>query len=483
MHGIMFYFFCLSCLLSLLYAELELVCDHADIGCEAEDALSYVDTSLLQMEMHLHDEAAVRKQSYSDKVKQGPTKPSASSKDHDTKLVPQLLTQGDVRMASWWLQSFHQRGNAVAHQDRSDLQAEGGTPRDTKRQLTMPMATFKRKDVLALLDLEVHQQLGISGVAMILLVCIVCFFSCVVVGMTVLVGSSNSRPTALKSRQEESKATWPPSPNSAGYTRPAASSLLLDKALQSPPTRTGKPSQPPSRLSPGSSSTQDVRPAPPPSFFGDSPSLEESRPSTGSKNRQRTPPPMLPTMILPRTEARFMLPLDSLKGPLTGPLEILGSSGRKLLQATTSRTSDGRHCLAVASIGCEHDPWTLIIKPLPTGVLGTSSSSGVGLDMDVYGKSSGFYGHIQSEPLHESNSSVLHHGESFNPVMYFGMRDREDLCMTAMSAEGDFLASSQRATGEGLGISGDIWGLTVQPGADALLIMSCMLAIILMKPQ
>merc|ERR1712008_626714 len=71
------------------------------------------------------------------------------------------------------------------------------------------------------------------------------------------------------------------------------------------------------------------------------------------------PPSICPSLILPTTEARFVIAMDSLR-PGSGQVDILGTSGRKLLHATITRQPDGRQLLAVASVGCQEDPRCII---------------------------------------------------------------------------------------------------------------------------
>mmetsp|Transcript_54931 Transcript_54931/g.98685 ORF Transcript_54931/g.98685 Transcript_54931/m.98685 type:complete len:380 (+) Transcript_54931:89-1228(+) len=189
-------------------------------------------------------------------------------------------------------------------------------------------------------------------------------------------------------------------------------------------------------------------------------------------------PPLCPSLILPRTEARFMIAMDSLHSPLTGSIHILGRSGRRLLHCSISPTTDGRRCLALASIGCEDDPRALVFTPPP---------SSMQVDLHI-GRSDAYYGHIESPP--GSSSSILHYGESHNPVMYLELGSYEDLQISATSAAGNVMAFAGKtnALPGSFGLQGrqpignDVWKLNVKPGADPLLVASCMLALILLKP-
>merc|ERR1719389_437521 len=99
------------------------------------------------------------------------------------------------------------------------------------------------------------------------------------------------------------------------------------------------------------------------------------------------PPSICPSLILPHTEARFMIPIESLMRA-SGELDIRGTSGRKLLHGSVTETAEGQRCLSFASCGCEEDPRVTVLSgsreraqgPISGGVSGMSP-------MQVYGKS------------------------------------------------------------------------------------------------
>jgi hypothetical protein len=187
-------------------------------------------------------------------------------------------------------------------------------------------------------------------------------------------------------------------------------------------------------------------------------------------------PPICPSLILPHTEARFMIQMDHLLRQTTGPVNILGTSGRKLLHALVCDSPDGRRCLMLASCGCEDDPRTCIFTPTDTSQA-----------LEVFGKAGKFYGWLE---LPGRNQGVLLYsgdaGEQ-KPVLQIEMGNPQDLRMSASTMDGRLLASAGRNVGVGSqqfsSQGSDSWKMQVKPGVDAVLITSCMLALILLRPS
>lgn len=182
-------------------------------------------------------------------------------------------------------------------------------------------------------------------------------------------------------------------------------------------------------------------------------------------------PAVCPHLILPNNEARFMIGMGALSRTSAGMLDVKGTSGRTLLSASIGEEGN-RRCLQLASVNCERDPRTRILAPLP-------GAEGRGV-LEVYGKQNRFYGTIEPLPgVHESTASarfLLRCGT--RPVMIIEQHDLRDFAMEAFSMDRQRLGSAGRAPGE----PGDNWKLTVSPGSDAILIVSCMLAMILLRP-
>mmetsp|Transcript_51596 Transcript_51596/g.122776 ORF Transcript_51596/g.122776 Transcript_51596/m.122776 type:complete len:425 (+) Transcript_51596:139-1413(+) len=184
------------------------------------------------------------------------------------------------------------------------------------------------------------------------------------------------------------------------------------------------------------------------------------------------PPPICPSLILPHTEARFQIALPSLRGS-TGQVDILGTSGRKLLHATAAPKDDRRMQLAVASIGCEDDPRTVIIADM----LPTPDNPDI---MEVYSRGGELYGSL----LYTEERLYLRHAASRDAiVMVVEIEDLSEMRMIAHAGESQLLATA----GTRLQVGGrspenvETLKLQVKPAADAVLIMSCMLAKILLR--
>jgi len=168
-----------------------------------------------------------------------------------------------------------------------------------------------------------------------------------------------------------------------------------------------------------------------------------------------------------------MIQMDQLERSWLGPLNILGTSGKKLLHALVCDCPDNRRCLILASCGCEDDPRTCTFTPADP----TDPQAG----LEVFGKSGKLYGWLE---FPGGNQALLMHsgddGET-NRVLQIDMGNAKDLQMCASTMDGKLLASAGRSvvgqTAEGTGI----WKLQVKPGTDAVLITSCMLALIVLK--
>jgi len=195
-------------------------------------------------------------------------------------------------------------------------------------------------------------------------------------------------------------------------------------------------------------------------------------------------PPICPSLILPHTEARFMIPIDCLMkaaGELDlhkEQLDIRGTSGRKLLHGAVSETPEGRRCLALASCGCDEDPRVTLLAPPRDDSPQRGISGGLCGTMELYGKNGKFYGTL--EPAANAGALLRHNGEF---VMSLEMAT-SDLRMTASSMDGRLLASAgKNVTQSDMRRleSNDMWKVQVKPNFDAVLIASCMLGALLFK--
>lgn len=179
------------------------------------------------------------------------------------------------------------------------------------------------------------------------------------------------------------------------------------------------------------------------------------------------PPPICPAFILPNTQARFKIPMDVLLDFTTGVVDVLGTSGRKLLQASVA-DSDGMRILRMASVGSEVHPRCVITMQL--------SGSSERQVYDVYGRDEQHYGCLERTAT--GDGLLKFAGPPFYGAGVMKLEasgSQGDLGWSAAAMDGRNLASAGRgARAE--------WHLMVQQGADAVLICSCMLALLALKP-
>jgi len=192
----------------------------------------------------------------------------------------------------------------------------------------------------------------------------------------------------------------------------------------------------------------------------------------------QAPPPIAPSLILTNCEARFVIPLDGLLGPVPTTLDIAGTSGRKLLHAAVRDEEDGSRILALASVGCEDEPRAIISR---------GPRSEPGAPLTIYGRNREIYGRF--EPKGSGQGTVVVDGK---PVMVIEQGDSSELRLTATMPDGRALADARRGGFPSSNTpgqparnrmnDGSYWTLKVKPGVDAVLIASCMLAVILLRP-
>jgi hypothetical protein len=190
-----------------------------------------------------------------------------------------------------------------------------------------------------------------------------------------------------------------------------------------------------------------------------------------------TVPPVCPSLILPHTEARFMIPIDSLMRA-SGELDIRGTSGRKLLHGNVRPTPEGRQSLALASCGMEEDPRVTVLAP-PRNLV--SSLTGGGMEvLEIFGKGGQFYGTL--EPARGGGAVLKHNGEIVMSLEVGSSDFSSDLLMSASSMDGRLLASAGKnvqVQNKWVENPGETWKLMVKPGSDAVLIAACMLGVLL----
>lgn len=192
-------------------------------------------------------------------------------------------------------------------------------------------------------------------------------------------------------------------------------------------------------------------------------------PVTAAASHQGGPPPppvICPSLVLPNTEARFMIAIDCLLTPGITSIDITGTSGRNLLKAVLSQ-QDGQRCLEISSIGCEDDPRAIVIAE-------PSSDT-----MKIYKRGREHVGTLEMGRGNFWNLMV-------NNVqcMVVEAVSMTNLSFKAAAMDGRELATAAKQPSVGGGGSctgGEVWKLTSQPGTDAVLMASCMLSLILLR--
>lgn len=189
------------------------------------------------------------------------------------------------------------------------------------------------------------------------------------------------------------------------------------------------------------------------------------------------PPPICPSLILPRTEARFMVAMSALQSVASSQIDIIGTSGRKLMHLAITPEGNGGKRLALSSVGCEDNPRVFVTAP--QGAL--APGGGPDRALQIHGRRSVLYGTM--EPRGDGGAVLICGGQA---VMFIEAGRVGDLQMTATVPDGRVVGNGGRAlsTSARRQREGDdnTWKLQVMPGADAVLIASCMLALILVRP-
>eukprot|EP00440_Ansanella_granifera_P076223 gb/GFBE01082717.1/.p1 GENE.gb/GFBE01082717.1/~~gb/GFBE01082717.1/.p1 ORF type:complete len:327 (+),score=53.78 gb/GFBE01082717.1/:1-981(+) len=169
------------------------------------------------------------------------------------------------------------------------------------------------------------------------------------------------------------------------------------------------------------------------------------------------PPAICPSLILPHSTACFTLSLHSIR--TADKLDIRGTSGRKLLTALFGHGP--QPFLSLAFDKCEGDPRCTVTGGAMTAAL------------SVFGRRQAYYGTM--EPMEHSMGDGGLLKCSGAVVMMMEVFDRAALHV-AISTPAKRLLAEGRADTDGA------WQLTVKPGADAVLIMSCILALARLWP-
>lgn len=403
--------------------HLEALCDRDDLGCEGEDDTTYTDMSLIQMDVRLSNEAPAQGH-----VLTPPSGASHSSQQggHSEVVVATVDTPASPIAKT---SAKHDGTAMLASARKATYQAKASASARTLAWLQIELR-----------DTNIAIWVVILGAMGVCLVCMLLF---------------GSRDNLFLSQDAEKKGQPHPL-RPPGVAMPFGGSRL---PTQQSLSQTRTPLVSSAVLLPNVSM-----------LHGGSQQEVARKP-----NDALDLPPICPSLILPHTEARFMIQMDQLLKLKTGPVSILGTSGRKLLHALVCDSPDSRRCLMLASCGCEDDPRTCIFTP---------QREERSQALEVFGKSGKFYGWLEFQGRNQAVLSYSGTDGDQKAVLQIEMSNQQDLRMSASTMDGRILASAGKSVGavsqqlEG----SDAWKMQVKPGVDAVLITSCMLALILFGP-
>jgi hypothetical protein len=184
----------------------------------------------------------------------------------------------------------------------------------------------------------------------------------------------------------------------------------------------------------------------------------ETSPAPGAPAAQEGPPPICPRLILASTTARFLISMSSLVNP-GEILELKGATGRALLRAAVDATDGNVRSLALSSVTEEEPLCTVRVEGAAAGKL------------DILCRYQQTYGVMVIHSI--GHATVRVRGEAIMDIKCsdadFGRGPNFKMIATAMDG---------RQLGTGVP-EHDNWKLSVAPGGDAVLICSCMLALVL----
>lgn len=439
---------------SLLQSDLRLTKAKPDIPMEpvflaSEDELvSYQDTSLLQMEVHLSHETPVKR----DKVHVAATKRSASA-SASASAVAAAASGAEVASGAEGAASVSSSKQApLLVQERASSTARALAWVEAQYSHAAKAGTF--------------YDLAAEGNAIVWIFILFALVGCLVT--TCLMGGR--RPQDGNFQNHPLRPQGFPTPLGVGtdaqkYDIRTPQSSMTPAASRLPSQQMLNPQRAPSGV---------AMPAGPGPMVPRTDSQQQLM-----KAESGELPPICPSLILPHTEARFMIQMDHLLNITSGPVNILGTSGRKLLHALVCDSPDGRRCLMLASCGCEDDPRTCIFTSNRASFPPVAEPA-----LEVFGKAGKFYGWLE---FPGGSQVLLAHsgaGGERRPVLQIEMGNQSDLRMSASTMDGRVIASAGRnAAAGGRQFDGnDSWKMQVKPGTDAVLVTSCMLALILLRP-
>mmetsp|Transcript_63569 Transcript_63569/g.185874 ORF Transcript_63569/g.185874 Transcript_63569/m.185874 type:complete len:418 (+) Transcript_63569:95-1348(+) len=182
------------------------------------------------------------------------------------------------------------------------------------------------------------------------------------------------------------------------------------------------------------------------------------------------PPPLCPSMVLPRTPVSFLIPSDQITGVKssgTSTMDIIGPSGRKMFVVNVDLSDMGGKTLAICAAGCDDDPHAVIVNSLGSSSLGSSTKSS--RNLQILGRGGKLYGDLERT---SSGAHVINEDEKVIRLLS-GRQELMEIKALAMNGQQLATASSEEGPEE------MVWKFEASPGSDALLLASCMLSMLL----
>eukprot|EP00747_Dinoflagellata_sp_TGD_P162733 gnl/TRDRNA2_/TRDRNA2_180660_c0_seq1.p1 gnl/TRDRNA2_/TRDRNA2_180660_c0~~gnl/TRDRNA2_/TRDRNA2_180660_c0_seq1.p1 ORF type:complete len:598 (+),score=136.76 gnl/TRDRNA2_/TRDRNA2_180660_c0_seq1:79-1872(+) len=176
------------------------------------------------------------------------------------------------------------------------------------------------------------------------------------------------------------------------------------------------------------------------------------------------PPPLCPNLVLPTTEVRFAVPVQTLLSIATGEFDVVGVLGNPLLRADVKEVPGGRQLQLAMALPCSLPRVT--IRPL----LQEASDSTDGR-LEIRGPHQRFYGTIEAE----------------GPNLFVVIVEDKVVMMISGDGDGFLVQSGTKVKMADVLRSGDNYGgvdhmqLHVSPDVDPVLVLSCVLAVAMLR--
>jgi hypothetical protein len=152
-------------------------------------------------------------------------------------------------------------------------------------------------------------------------------------------------------------------------------------------------------------------------------------------------------------------------------ISIMGTSGRQLLQSSIRHT-DTEKILLVSSLRCEDDPRVTVhvLRQLSSQVMQIKARHGVS------------YGTLEEKQ--PGTFAVVHESEVVMTLTHDRDQESRKYAMSIKDADGTVIAMAGTNLLGSFDPEDRMWRVTVKPAVDAVLVISCALAVIVFRdPQ